>query len=142
MKAQGIDGEPAKANYKAGRSQVGWDCSIWRQLITAPDQLRQRVALALLDIMVVSIDGVELAWPQFALGAYMDLLLDHASGDFRELLGAISTNPAMGSLLTFMGSRKANGRGALPDENYAASCSSCSPSGFTSLTRTERRRPA
>jgi hypothetical protein len=29
MKAQGIAGDPANANYKAERSHVGWDCSIW-----------------------------------------------------------------------------------------------------------------
>ena len=104
---------------RAGRAKSNWDASIWHQLITVPDQLRQRVALTLLDFMVVGIDHLDLQWPQFAMGAYMDLLLDHAFGDFRKLLGAITTNPAMGSFLTFLGSRKANNKGALPDENYA-----------------------
>ena len=117
MKSRGFQDD--EANARGGKASAGWDASIWRQLITAPDQLRQRVALALLDFMVVSIDGLDLRWSQFAMAAYMDLLLDHALGDFRKLLGAITTNAAMGSFLTFLGSSKANGKGALPDENYA-----------------------
>ena len=31
---------------------------MWRQLIASPDQLRQRVRMALLDILVADIDGV------------------------------------------------------------------------------------
>jgi uncharacterized protein (DUF1800 family) len=51
--------------------------------------------------------------------AYNDLLLDHAFGNYRDLLGAITRNAAMGSFLSFIGSRKANANGQLPDENYA-----------------------
>ena len=120
MKARGFDEDQANANPKAGNKSVaGWDRSIWRQLITAPDQLRQRVGLALLDIMVVSVDALDMRWPQFAMAAYMDQLLDHAFGNFRALLGAVTTSSAMGQFLTVLGSRKANGKGSLPDENYA-----------------------
>ena len=99
-------------------SGQGWDNSIWRQLISAPDQLRQRVALALLDVLVVSIDGLTLGWRNFAMAAYMDLLLDHAFGNYRSLLGAITTNAAMANFLTFLNNRMAQ-NGSHPDENYA-----------------------
>ena len=93
---------------------------MWRQLISSADQLRQRVGMALLDFLVVGIDGVNVPWRQFAVAAYVDVLWDGAFGNFRTLLQNISTNVAMGYYLTFAGNRKANpATGAVPDENYA-----------------------
>jgi len=97
----------------------GWDRSMWRQLISAPDQLRQRVGLALLDMLVVSIQGPDIPWRPFGMSSYMDVLLDNAFGNFRNLLGAISTNCMMAFYLTFLDNRKSNGQGSQPDENYA-----------------------
>ena len=101
-------------------NQAGFDPVMWRQLIASPDQLRQRVGMALLNFLVVGIDGVNLPWRQFAVAAYVDLLMDGAFGNFRTLLQNISTNVAMGYYLTFAGNRKANPQsGSVPDENYA-----------------------
>ncbi|MBO9669108.1 MAG: DUF1800 domain-containing protein [Sphingobium sp.] len=99
---------------------AGFDNTMWRQLIVSPDQLRQRVGMALLEIMVVGIDGIQLNWKQFAMAAYVDVLLDNAFGNFRTLLEKVTTNAAMGSFLTFLNNRKANSAtGSVPDENYA-----------------------
>lgn len=99
---------------------TGFDPVMWRQLISSADQLRQRVGMALLDFLVIGVEGINLSWRQFAMAAYVDLLWDNAFGNFRTLLQAISTNAAMGSFLTFLGNRKANtATGAVPDENYA-----------------------
>ena len=50
----------------------------------------------------------------------MDLLAEHALGDYRSLLAAVSRNLSMGCMLTFRGSRKEDPRtGRHPDENYA-----------------------
>jgi uncharacterized protein (DUF1800 family) len=99
---------------------VGFDVVMWRQLIASPDQLRQRVGMALLDMLVVGLDGVNVSWRQFAVGAYVDILMDGAFGNFRNLLSSISLSPAMGYYLTFINNRKANPQtGAVPDENYA-----------------------
>jgi uncharacterized protein (DUF1800 family) len=101
-------------------NQQGFDPVMWRQLIASADQLRQRVGMALLDFLVVGIDGVNVPWRQFAVAAYVDVLLDNAFGNYRNLIQAISTNVAMGYYLTFAGNRKANpATGAVPDENYA-----------------------
>ncbi|MEO5938550.1 MAG: DUF1800 family protein [Sphingomonas sp.] len=101
-------------------SQTGFDATMWRQLIVEPDQLRQRVGMALLDMLVVGIDGVNTNWQAFAAAAYVDVLLDNAFTNFRTIMDGITTNPAMGSFLTFLGNRKANATtGAQPDENYA-----------------------
>lgn len=101
-------------------SSAGFDATVWRQAIVEPDQLRQRVGLALLDMLVVGIDATNLNWKQFAAAAYIDVLLDSAFGNYRQILDAITANAAMGSFLTFIGNKNANPTtGALPDENYA-----------------------
>jgi uncharacterized protein (DUF1800 family) len=111
------NGYNAAANIN---SQAGFDATMWRQLIVEPDQLRQRVGMALLDMLVVGIDGVNTNWQAFAAAAYVDVLLDNAFGNFRDIMDGITTNAAMGSFLTFLGNRKASAAtGAQPDENYA-----------------------
>ncbi|MES2443455.1 MAG: DUF1800 family protein [Pseudomonadota bacterium] len=101
-------------------NEQGFDPTMWRQLIAEPGQLRQRVGMALLETLVVGISGVQLNWVQFAMAAYVDVLLDNAFGNFRTILDRITTNAAMGSFLTFLNNRKANAAtGSVPDENYA-----------------------
>lgn len=101
--------------------QDGFDEVIWQRLITAPDSLRVRIALALSEILVVGIDGLMgLSWQQFSAAAYYDLLAANCFGNYRTILQQISTNPAMGTYLTFRGNEKLNViTGAEPDENYA-----------------------
>ena len=114
LTANGYDA-PANIN-----SQNGFDTTMWRQLIVEPDQLRQRVGMALLDMLVVGIDGVNTNWQAFSASAYVDVLLNNAFGNFRDIMDGMTTSPAMGSYLTFLGNRKANATtGAQPDENYA-----------------------
>jgi uncharacterized protein (DUF1800 family) len=101
-------------------NSTGFDPAMWSGLISEPDQLRQRVGMALLEMLVVGIDGLNVSWRQFAMAAYVDILLDNAFGNYRTLLEAITTNAAMASFLTFLANRKANpNTGAVPDENYA-----------------------
>ncbi len=101
-------------------NQAGFDPTMWRQMIAEPDQLRQRIGMALLDLLVVGIGGINLNWRQFATAAYVDVLLDNAFGNYRTILEGITYNAAMASFLTYLGNRKANpARGSVPDENYA-----------------------
>lgn len=94
---------------------------IWRnQALYAPDQLRQRTAYALSQIMVVSIRGGGLSRAKAAIGHYHDLLAEHAFGNFRELLEAVTLNPVMGRYLNMLRNRKADpARNIHPDENFA-----------------------
>ena len=111
------NGYNVAANINA---ETGFDTTMWRQVIAEPDQLRQRVGMALLDMLVVGIGAVNLNWKQFATAAYVDVLLDNAFGNYRTLMDAVTTNAAMASFLTFLGNKKANAAtGAQPDENYA-----------------------
>ncbi len=116
--AQGYDAAGVNNVNKNGFG--GFDASAWRKLLSSPDVLRQRVTLALSEILVASIAGLSGGWRQFSAAHYLDLLEDNAFGNYRTLLQAVSTCPAMGEYLTFRGNVKFNATtGALPDENYA-----------------------
>ena len=96
-----------------------WFNTWWQQSITAPDQLRQRVAFALSEIFVVSENGT-LQNRADALASYYDMLLDNAFGNFRALLEAVTLHPAMGLYLNMQGNDKGNlAAGLHPNENYA-----------------------
>lgn len=93
---------------------------VWlRNSITGPDQLRQRVALALSEIMVVSQQSALQRMP-YALADYYDLLARDAFGDFRTLMEDVTLHPAMGVYLNMLGNRKPDAAHNIrPDENYA-----------------------
>ena len=96
------------------------DYMIWNQLMTAPDALRKRCALALSEFFVVSLSGLDFAWRSHGIAAWWDLLVANAFGTFRQLLEAVTLNPAMGYYLNTKGNLKEDpAKGRLPDENYA-----------------------
>ncbi|RZL36768.1 MAG: DUF1800 domain-containing protein [Rubrivivax sp.] len=101
-------------------SFTGLDNTLWRKLMSAPDTLRQRVVLALSEIFVVSMAGLPAQWRGFMGAAYVDLLEQHAFGNYRTLIEAVSLSPAMGVYLNMRGNQKEDTRtGRVPDENYA-----------------------
>jgi len=91
--------------------------SFWKQAITAPDPLRQRVTYALSQILVTSAADAALQTAPHTLASYLDTLSIHAFGNYRDLLEAVSKHPAMGQYLTSLANRGDGGR--VPDENYA-----------------------
>ncbi len=96
-----------------------WFNTWWQQSLTAPDQLRQRVAFALSEITVVSENGV-LQDNARALSSYYDTLIDNAFGNFRPLLKAVTLAPAMGLYLDMRGNDKGSIiTGIHANENYA-----------------------
>ena len=97
----------------------GFPNSVWCKFITSPDQLRQRMVLALSEIFVVSAVGATLPWRTMMMAGYADLLEENAFGTFRGLLEAVALSPAMGSFLAMRGSKKEDGQGRQPDENFA-----------------------
>lgn len=94
------------------------DYMVWGQLASAPDAFRKRVALALSEFFVVSLAGMSTPWPAFLITHYWDTLNKHALGNYRDLLEAITLNPAMGYFLNTKGNLKENSSGRQPDENY------------------------
>ena len=92
----------------------------WTRAVSAPDQLRQRVAFALSEILVTSINSAGLGNRPYALPAYYDVLVRDAFSNYRQLLEDVTLNPAMGAYLNMLQNQKANpAQGTLPNENYA-----------------------
>ncbi|HXC50469.1 MAG TPA: DUF1800 domain-containing protein [Candidatus Limnocylindrales bacterium] len=87
-----------------------------RQMAMAPDQLRLRVAFALSQLFVVSMNkntnGEELS-------PYVRLLANNAFGNFRTLLQEVTLSPTMGKYLDMVNSKKPaiNGMSGA-NENY------------------------
>ena len=93
--------------------------SWWKNSITAPDQLRQRAAFALSEILVVS-DVGPLNNNGRALADYYDTLLEHGFGNFRDILKQVTLSPAMGVYLDMRGNAAGSIQTGLhPNENYA-----------------------
>ncbi|MCK9684637.1 DUF1800 domain-containing protein [Scleromatobacter humisilvae] len=101
--------------------EQGFDATVWRKMLSAPDTLRQRIVFALSEIFVIGIDGlVGGGWRQFNAASWADLVEANAFGSHRAWLQQMSLSGAMGDFLTFRGSAKEDPvSGALPDENYA-----------------------
>lgn len=105
----------------------GWEFAFprhqvfWEAALHAEDQLRQRVALALSEILVVSdAEGLGLNNWQLGVTSYYDVLIKHAFGNYRQLLKEVTLHPAMGDFLSMSRNQKANEEGTIrPDENYA-----------------------
>ena len=91
----------------------------WNNAITAPDQLRQRVAFALSEIFVVSdVDG-DVGSSPGGMASYYDTLLADAFGNYRRLLEDVTLHPVMGVYLDMLHNDKANpSLGTEPNENY------------------------
>jgi uncharacterized protein (DUF1800 family) len=93
---------------------------IWlRHALHAPDQLRQRVAFALSQIMVISQSSALVGYP-WGCASYYDMLTQNAFGNFRDLMENVTLHPAMGVYLSMLGNQKPDvAHNIRPDENYA-----------------------
>ncbi len=86
-----------------------WD--FYRNAVNQPDQLRQRVAFALQQIVVVNnmeVDGT------YGFRVYYNNLLDNAFGNYRQVLKKVALSPLMGDFLDSVNNDK-----AAPNENFA-----------------------
>ncbi len=94
---------------------------VWWHIATqGADQLRQRVALALSEIFVVSKNNGVLVTQPDARMSYYDLLVRDAFANFETLLRDVTWHPSMGKYLSYLGNPRAGTTpGSHPDENYA-----------------------
>ncbi len=101
--------------YQQHREQL-W----WKLAIEAPDQLRQRMAFALSQILVISAENSSLFDDPLGCARYYDLLVAGAFGNYRDLLGQIALAPQMGLYLSMLKNQKQAPETDLrPDENFA-----------------------
>ena len=91
----------------------------WNLNLTNSDELRQRVALALSEIFVVSLI-TDLGGNAFGLSSYYDVLARNAFGNYRDLLLDVTLHPCMGFYLSHLNNPRAIPEANIhPDENYA-----------------------
>ena len=95
--------------------------SFWINAIEGDDQLRQRMAFALSQIVVIShAEGNFLFEVPNTVAHYQDILVRNAFGNYRDLLEEVTYSPAMGEYLTYLQNIKGDPvSGRMPDENYA-----------------------
>ena len=92
--------------------------TFWQQGIRGEDQLRQRMAFALSEIFVISMQN-ESVQPQVrGVASYYDMLGQHAFGNFRDLLEGVALHPMMGLYLSHLRNQKETAT-RTPDENFA-----------------------
>ena len=84
--------------------------------IGGQDQLRQRVAFALGEVMVISNRKID----PHGFPPYIRMLHADAFGNYQTLLKDVTLSPSMGYYLDMVNNDKANpNNGTLPNENYA-----------------------
>ena len=106
------------APFPESFSEINFRTFWAKAALAGPDQLRQRVAFALSEILVISnlvVNGVAETYTD-----YYDLLIRHSFGNYYDLLWDVTFHPVMGIYLTHVGNQKAIPElGLYPDENYA-----------------------
>ncbi|MBK9272668.1 MAG: DUF1800 domain-containing protein [Saprospiraceae bacterium] len=91
----------------------------WQHNLTSKDKLRQRIALALSEIFVISANS-DIGGVARGMSSYYDILVRHSFGNFKDLLLEVSLHPMMGVYLSHLNNPKTNLiENIRPDENYA-----------------------
>ena len=106
-----LTGQDATNCNRENFSATPMQMRFYANAIGKDDQLRQRVAFALSQIVVASaVDVGNTA----GLATFNQILLSNAFGNYRDILKAVTLNPYMGDYLDMADSNKAQ-----PNENYA-----------------------
>ena len=93
---------------------------LWQNVaLTAPDQLRHRVAWALAQIFTIAQEGLGRPAESEVWGSYYDIFVKHAFGNYRDIMREVSYSPMMADYLSFRGNQALAFSGNYPDENYA-----------------------
>lgn len=91
----------------------------WHINMNNDDLFKQRIALALSEILVISMDS-DLGTFGDGLASYYDVLINNSFGNFHDLLLEVSLHPMMGHYLSHYNNPKSNpNENVHPDENYA-----------------------
>ena len=97
------------AQVASGGPRVGFTAfyeTFWQQAIRGDDQLRQRVAFALSQIFVISMQNETVRPLVRGTSSYYDMLGQHAFGNFRNLLDGVARHPMMGIYLSHLRNQK------------------------------------
>ena len=123
LAASGSSWQPLPAT---ATSQDALPAQFYTNAIANNDQLRQRMALALSEIMVTS--GVKINQSPAILN-WQNLLLKDAFATYPTLLNDVTLSPSMGHYLDMVNNEKANAaKGTVPTKTTLVRCCSSSPS--------------
>jgi len=102
-----------------GPYQLHFNYSWWTINMTQEDKLRQRIALALSEMLVISMNS-DLRDHVDAVASYYDVLVRNSFGNFEDLLLEVTLHPSMGFYLSHLNNPKEDAENNIhPDENYA-----------------------
>jgi len=90
----------------------------WQAALTAPDQLRQRVAFAMSEMFVISTNSDNAR----AVTPYQNILVNDAFANFYTMMKDVTLSPGMGAYLNMLNSAKPGTIGGvlqIANENYA-----------------------
>jgi hypothetical protein len=109
---------PQVSNYAGITSdQGGMPSHFLTNAVMNPDQLRQRVAFALSQIFVTSLQKI--IW-NGNMVLFQDMLLADAFTNYRQIMGDVTLSPAMGQYLDMANNAMADPTtGSVANENYA-----------------------
>src|SRR5574341_233999 len=94
--------------------------TFWREAAIGQDQLKRRVAFALSQIFVISLQDATLQDFRRGVASYLDMLTRNAFGNYRQLLQDVTLHPMMGLYLSHLRNRKEDpALNRVPDQNYA-----------------------
>jgi uncharacterized protein (DUF1800 family) len=106
-----------QSDGKSNNDLTPVQAAFFAHAVNGRDQLRQRVAFILSQMLVVSQVSVQ---PAYAYPPYWRIFQTNAFGNYREILKAITLSPAMGLYLNMANNNKANAaKGTAANENYA-----------------------
>jgi uncharacterized protein (DUF1800 family) len=110
-------GQISNYNAEAGSDQGGLPTQFLANAVTNPDQLRQKVAFALSQIFVTSINTD--IW-NGAMIPYEQMLMADSFTNYRQIMGDVTLNPAMGQYLNMANNAMGNpATGTIANQNYA-----------------------
>ncbi len=102
-----------------GPYAVHFNYTWWQNVMTGDDQLRQRIAFALSQLLVVSNES-DIRDHAESSTSYYDLLMTHAFGNYEDLLLDVTLSVTMGYYLSHLDNPKENIEENIhPDQNYA-----------------------
>ncbi len=91
----------------------------WNINMTNNDLLRQRIAYALSQILVISMNS-DLQSHGWGTADFYDIFVTHAFGNYRDILQDVTLHPCMGFYLSHLNNPRAiPDENIHPDENYA-----------------------
>jgi uncharacterized protein (DUF1800 family) len=126
--------DPRNICYRDNLTPTGVQRDFFTNAVSGADQLRQRVAWALSQILVIStVDrDLSIAYP---MTRYQNILFNNAFGNFETLLNQITLSPSMGYWLTMINNDKGNpATGREPNQNYAREIMQLFSIGLIQLT--------